>query len=105
MGEGLAAYLNLLLLLIGILVLVFVLDLIIWKLLRGFSIRLARKSKNNFDNFLVMHKVPKYVAHIFPLVLLLELVPVAFLDFEYVLTSFIELTRSFLFLSYSAFSF
>jgi miniconductance mechanosensitive channel len=83
MGEGLASYLNLFILLLGILVLVFVIDLVIWKVLRGFSIRLARKSKNNFDNFLVMHKVPKYVAHIFPLVLLLELVPVAFLDFEY----------------------
>lgn len=83
MGEGLASYLNLFILLIGILVVVFVVDLVTWKVLRAFSIRLARKSKNNFDNFLVMHKVPKNVAHMFPLIILLEFIPVAFLDFEY----------------------
>lgn len=83
MSEGLASYLNLFILLIGILVVVFVVDLVTWKVLRAFSIRLARKSKNNFDNFLVMHKVPKNVAHMFPLIILLEFIPVAFLDFEY----------------------
>jgi len=44
---------------------------------------LARKSKNNFDNFLVAHRVPRYVAHVVPLTILLEFVPVAFEDFDY----------------------
>ncbi len=83
MGEGLAAYLNLFLLLIGVLVIVFILDLFIWKVLRALSVRLARKSKNNFDNFLVANQVPRYVAHVVPLTILLEFVPVAFIDFDY----------------------
>ncbi|MBW8243887.1 mechanosensitive ion channel family protein [Muricauda oceani] len=83
MAEGLAAYINLFVLMIVVLVLVFLLDLLIWKVLRALSVRLARKSINNFDNFLVAHRVPRYVAHIVPLTILLEFVPVAFSDFDY----------------------
>ena len=83
MAEGLAAYINLFVLMFVVLVLVFLLDLLIWKVLRALSVRLARKSINNFDNFLVAHRVPRYVAHIVPLTILLEFVPVAFSDFDY----------------------
>ncbi|MCK0162153.1 mechanosensitive ion channel family protein [Allomuricauda sp. F6463D] len=83
MGEELASYLNLFLLLIGVLIIVFILDLLLWKVLRALSVRLARKSKNNFDNFLVANQVPRYVAHVVPLTILLEFVPVAFADFDY----------------------
>lgn len=83
MAEGLAAYINLFVLMIVVLILVLLLDLLIWKVLRGFSVRLARKSKNNFDNFLVAHRVPRYVAHVVPLTILLEFVPFAFADFDY----------------------
>ncbi len=83
MGENLASYLNLIILLVGILLLVWLLDHIIWKVLRALSVRIARKSKTNLDNFLVAHKVPYYVAHIFPLILLFEFVPFAFIDFDY----------------------
>jgi miniconductance mechanosensitive channel len=83
MSETLATYLNLLILLVGILILVWLVDLVIWKILRIVSIRLAKKSKTNFDNFLVANKVPHYVAHIIPLLVLFELVPFAFIDFGY----------------------
>jgi len=83
MAEGLAAYINLFVLMAVVLVLVLLLDVLLWKILRGLSVRLARKSKNNFDNFLVAHRVPRYVAHIVPLTILLEFVPVAFADFDY----------------------
>jgi miniconductance mechanosensitive channel len=83
MSEGIAAYVNLLVLLVVVLILVTFLDILIWKILRGLSVRLARKSKNNFDNFLVAHRVPRYVAHMVPLTILLEFVPVAFADFDY----------------------
>lgn len=83
MSENLVSYLNLLILLVGILFVSWLLDLIIWKILRSVSVRLARKSKTNFDNFLVANKVPRYIAHIIPLLVLLELVPIAFLDFDY----------------------
>jgi miniconductance mechanosensitive channel len=82
MGESLAEYLNMGILLILIFVLAYILDLIVWKVLRSVSVRLARKSKTNFDNFLVAHKVPRNVAHILPLFLLFHLLPVAFNNFE-----------------------
>ena len=83
MGKVLAAYINLFLLMTVVLVLVLLLDILLWKIFRGLSVRLAKKSKNNFDNFLVAHRVPRYVAHIIPLTILLEFVPVAFADFDY----------------------
>lgn len=81
--ETSASYINLFVLLMGSIAISWLLDFIIWKILRVLSIRLARRTATNFDNFLVAHKVPRYIAHIFPLLLLFELVPIAFMDFEY----------------------
>ena len=83
LSENLASYFNLIILLVVILLLVWLLDLIIWKMLRVLSVRIARKSKTDFDDFLVTHRVPRFVAHIFPLILLFEFVPFAFIDFDY----------------------
>ncbi len=83
MAEQMASYINLIVLLIGTLVLVWLLHLILWKILRLVSIRLAKKTKTNFDNYLVANKVPRYVAQFFPLFVLFELVPIAFFDFDY----------------------
>ncbi|MCK0146680.1 mechanosensitive ion channel family protein [Arenibacter sp. F26102] len=83
MDANTASYLNALLLFVGIVLVVVLLDYIIWKVLRFASVNFARRSSTNFDNFLVVNKVPRYVAHIFPLLLLYELLPLAFLDFEY----------------------
>jgi miniconductance mechanosensitive channel len=82
-GEQYASYLNLFILLIGAIVVAGLLDLIIWRILRSISVRLARKTSIIFDNFLVAHKVHRYLAHIVPLLLLFELVPLVFADFEY----------------------
>jgi len=83
MSENLASYLNLLIVLVAALILAWFLDLIIGRVLRSVSLKLARKSKTNFDNFLVMNKVPRYVAHIIPLFVLFKFVPFAFFHFEY----------------------
>lgn len=83
MAEQMATYINLIVLLVGTLVLVWLLHLVLWKTLRIFSIRLAKKTKTNFDNYLVANKVPRYVAQFLPLFVLFELVPIAFFDFEY----------------------
>ncbi|TDS17105.1 miniconductance mechanosensitive channel [Maribacter caenipelagi] len=83
LNETAASYLNLAVLLVLALVLAYFLDLIIWKVLRSVSIKLARKSKTNFDNFLVANKVPRYIAHIIPLSILVELVPFGFIGFDY----------------------
>ena len=83
MSENAASYVNLFLLLIILLVVVATLDYIIWKVLRNFSVRLARSSKTNFDNYLVAHKVPRYLARVLPLMVLLEYVPLIFSDFPF----------------------
>jgi len=81
--ENPASYINLLVLLVGSLVIAGLLDFIIWKILRTLSVRLARRTATNFDNFLVAHRVPRYIAHVFPLLLLFELIPITFMDFAY----------------------
>ncbi|WP_209402834.1 mechanosensitive ion channel family protein [Pseudozobellia sp. WGM2] len=83
MGENAASYLNMLILMVSALILAWFLDVIIWKVLRNISLRFARKSKTNYDNFLVANKVPRYMAHILPLALLFETLRFAFIDFEY----------------------
>ncbi|WP_423998555.1 mechanosensitive ion channel family protein [Maribacter sp. IgM3_T14_3] len=83
LNETAASYLNLAILLVTALVFAYFLDLIIWKVLRSVSLKLARKSKTNFDNFLVANRVPRYVAHIIPLSILVELVPFGFIGFDY----------------------
>ena len=83
MSENLATYLNMGILLLLIFVLALILDYIVWKVLRTLSIKLARKSKTNFDDYLVTHKVPRNVAHILPLMLLFNFVPIALSDFTY----------------------
>ncbi|MDO6821005.1 mechanosensitive ion channel family protein [Zobellia sp. 1_MG-2023] len=84
MSDSLASYLNLGIVLVAALILAWFLDLIIWRVLRYISLRFARKSKTNFDNFLVINKVPRYVAHIIPLLILFEFIPFAFFHFDYV---------------------
>lgn len=79
--ERIASYLNMGLMLIAALVFAFVSDWVIWKLLRNITVRLARRSRNNFDNFLVAHKAPRAVAHLFPLLFLHGMVPTIFVDF------------------------
>ena len=82
MSETLASYLNMAILLVGSLIFVWLFDLLIWKVLRRVTVLVAKRSKTNFDNFLVLNRVPWYFAHIIPLVVLFELVPVIFVDFE-----------------------
>lgn len=82
--ETLATYTNLFALLFGLLILVAVLDFIIWKVLRTVSVVTARRTKTHFDDFLVANKVPKYVARIVPMLLVLKFVPLIFEDFPYI---------------------
>lgn len=83
MSANLATYLNMGILLLLIFVLALILDYIVWKVLRTISVKLARKSKTNFDDYLVTHNVPRNIAHILPLMLLFNLVPIALSDFTY----------------------
>ena len=78
-----AKYLNMIALLaIGLLV-IFIIDFIVRRILRGISSQIAKRSKTNFDDILITNKAPRNFAHIIPLILALELVPIIFSDFEY----------------------
>ena len=82
--ENTASYLNMLVLLIFLLIVIFIIDFVIRKILVGMFTRFASKTKSNFDDILVTNKAPRNIAHIIPLILALEFVPIVFADFEYI---------------------
>ena len=83
MAESTARYLNALVLLLLAILLVYIIDLVVGRVIRLISVRLARFTKTNFDDIGVKNKVPRYLAHIIPLAILMELLPVVFVDFQY----------------------
>lgn len=83
MTANTAKYLNMIALLLGLLIITFLVDFIIRKILVKFFMQFADKSKTKFDNILVKNKVPRNIAHIVPLIVALEFIPSVFVDFEY----------------------
>ncbi len=81
--ESSAEYLNMIILLLISLLIIFVVDYIVRRLLINISSKLAIKTKTNFDDILITNKVPRNIAHIIPLLITLELVPIIFSDFQY----------------------
>ncbi|GMN05204.1 mechanosensitive ion channel [Croceitalea sp. MTPC5] len=81
--EVYASYINVSILLIAVLILVAIVDYVLWKIIRLFSSRLAKRTKTNFDNFAVTNRLPRFLAHIIPLLLAFELIPIVFYDFDY----------------------
>jgi len=81
--ESSAKYMNMISLLIVLLIILFIVDFTSRKLLRSVFSRLASRSKTNFDDILVTNKVPRNIAHIIPLLIALEFVPIIFSDFLY----------------------
>lgn len=80
-SEKLAVQLNLLLNLIVVTIVVFLLDLVFKKvIIRAFAI-FSTKTKTSFDDFLVQSNFPRYIAHIVPLVLIIAIIPVIFVDY------------------------
>ena len=77
-----AKYLNMLALLLALLIIVFLVDFIIRKLLLTAFTRFAAISKSNFDDLLVKNKVPRNIAHIIPLLITLEFIDQVFIDFD-----------------------
>src|SRR5690606_907911 len=79
--DALSKNLNMLTLALALVVLVFIVDYIIRKLLIGLFSQFASRSKTNFDDLLVVNKVPRNVAHVVPLLIGLEFIPLVFSDF------------------------
>ncbi|MEN8789624.1 MAG: mechanosensitive ion channel domain-containing protein, partial [Flavobacteriaceae bacterium] len=82
MADNMARYLNSLGLLIAATLLVLILFVIIRKIIRVFSIRLARLTKTTFDDIVITNKLPRYLAYIIPLLVWIEFLPLVFTDFK-----------------------
>ena len=83
LSESTAGYLNAAALLIGLLILALLLDVVIKRIIIGVFARFAGKTRTNFDDLLIQNNVPRNVAHIIPLVLVLEFIPQVLVDFPY----------------------
>jgi miniconductance mechanosensitive channel len=83
-NETSAAYLNMAILLIGVVFVSVLIDVLIRKIMVQLFTQFATKSKTNFDDLLVKNKVPRNIAHIIPLIFALECTPMVFLDFPYI---------------------
>ncbi|OZV68496.1 mechanosensitive ion channel family protein [Winogradskyella aurantia] len=82
-SDEIAAYLNMVFLLLALLLFAFIVDYVTKRLLWRFSSGIAKKTKTNFDDILIDNKLPRNVAHIIPLLILIEFVPQVFVDFPY----------------------
>ncbi|MFC0605669.1 mechanosensitive ion channel family protein [Winogradskyella pulchriflava] len=83
LSENVAKYLNMIGLLLALLIVAFVIDFITKRILWRFSAGVAKRTKTNFDDILISNKLPRNIAHIIPLIILIEFIPQVFSDFEY----------------------
>jgi len=81
-SEDTAIYLNMFGLLLALVFIAFIVDYITKRLLWRFSSSVAKRTKTDFDNILITNKLPRNIAHVIPLLILIEFVPEVFSDFE-----------------------
>lgn len=80
--ENTAKYLNAIALLLVLLIAIFIIDFVIRKILVKTFNQFASASKTNFDDLMVSNKVPRNIAHIIPLLIVMEFTPTIFMDFS-----------------------
>tara|TARA_R110002012_G_scaffold98109_3_gene235548 strand:+ start:189543 stop:190820 length:1278 start_codon:yes stop_codon:yes gene_type:complete len=80
-SDDIAKYLNALILGILLIILVFLVDRLFRKILRTIAYRFSKGSKTNFDDLLIENRVPRRLAHILPLYLMLGFLPIVLTDF------------------------
>lgn len=96
-----AAFINLMILVVALLVVLFIIDFLFRKILVGLFTRLSLNSKTHFDDLLVKNRSPRNIAHVVPLVILYKATPFVFRDFPSVepyILKVIEVFGIFLFL-------
>lgn len=96
-----AAYINLAILFLALLLGLLLIDFILRKVLIGVFSRLSLNSETQFDDLLVKNRAPRNIAHIIPLLLLAKAIPAVFQDFPQLgnfLLKAIEVLGIFLFL-------
>lgn len=78
-----ASYINMIVLLLALMLIAFVIDYITKRLLWRFFAGIAKRTSTNFDDILIQNKLPRNIAHIIPLIILIEFVPDVFSDFPF----------------------
>tara|TARA_B110000967_G_scaffold205729_1_gene250881 strand:+ start:3202 stop:4458 length:1257 start_codon:yes stop_codon:yes gene_type:complete len=84
LSETAAACINMIALLTTVLIIAFLIDFIIRKIIVQLFTQFSAKTKTNFDNLLVQNKAPRNIAHIIPLIFTLEFTSFIFVDFAYI---------------------
>ena len=82
-SDDTAKFLNMLGLLLAVLLIAFIVDFITKRILWRFSAGVAKRTKTNFDDILITNRLPRNIAHIVPLIILIEFVPQVFSDYPY----------------------
>tara|TARA_R110001583_G_scaffold143857_1_gene295912 strand:- start:186 stop:1430 length:1245 start_codon:yes stop_codon:yes gene_type:complete len=82
LSESWAGTINMIILLLVVLIVLFVLDYFLRKMIVGIFNRLSLLSKSKFDDLMVKNKVPRNIAHIIPVVLAYKAIPEIFQDFH-----------------------
>ncbi len=80
-SDDIAKYLNALILGVLLVILVLLVDRLFRKVLRTIAYRFSKGSKTNFDDLLIENRVPRRLAHILPLYLMLGFLPIVLGDF------------------------
>jgi len=75
-----ADWLSIILLVLGALIVVFIIDFIIRIIIRVIFSKIAQRSKTNLDYIIIVHKVPRNIAHIVPLFIAYEIIPNIFFE-------------------------
>ncbi|WP_396597492.1 mechanosensitive ion channel family protein [Dokdonia sp. R86516] len=94
LSETFSKYLNAFVLGIIVLVMVFLADMLVRKVLRNLAAYISKSSKTNFDDLLIKNRVPRRLAHILPLYLLIGALPFVlddFLEIEHVFSVILNL--------------
>lgn len=80
MSPSIADWTSIILLVFTVLLLIFLLDFIIRTIIRVIFTKIANRSKTSFDDIMIVHKVPRNIAHIFPLIIAYKSIPNIFFE-------------------------
>ena len=59
---------------------IFLIDFVIRKIIKSIFLKIADKTKTDFDDIMINHKVPRNIAHIVPVVLIYNIIPNIFYE-------------------------
>ena len=71
---------SIILLVVGALFVIFIIDYLIRLIIRVVFSKIAQRSKTQFDDIMIIHKVPRNIAHILPLFIAYEIIPNIFFE-------------------------